>query len=130
MSLNITLDLRDALIGLPVVVTRALLTRSEVTVRALVHFLSLALLLVGALRRIEDVLGVHRSSSWHSEGVVLLLSLFRPVIASLVALTEGLSDSGCVLALSQIIKLISKAVKILSLYDDLHRISGLRLFAE
>ena len=91
MGLNVTLDLSDSLISLPVVVTSALLTRSKIAVSALVHLLSFVLLLVGALRWVENILSVHRGTGRNTESVVLLLSLLWPVIAALVAFAEGLS---------------------------------------
>lgn len=50
-------SISDTRVGSPVVVASSLLARTEVTVRALIHFLCLVFLLHGASRWVEDILG-------------------------------------------------------------------------
>lgn len=59
MRLYIALDLSDTAIGLPVVVTSALLAWLEVTVRALVHLGRFTFFFVTALIRVKDVFSIH-----------------------------------------------------------------------
>ena len=92
VGLNTSVQLCNALVGLPVVVARALLARCEVSMGALVHLLSFISFFIRALGRVEYVLGIHGGTSWHTESVVLVLGLLGPVVAALVALTEGLAN--------------------------------------
>jgi len=59
VSLHIVFNLSDALVGVPIVVTGALLARPEVTMGSLVHFRRFTFLFVTALRRVEYIFSVH-----------------------------------------------------------------------
>lgn len=115
MGLDIASGLSYTRVCLPIVVTRALLTGAKITVSLLIHFSRFTFFFVGTLRRVKDIFGIQTVASWHAEGMVWLLRLLRPVVASLIAHTEGLANGRCVLTLLSIVELISESIQILSL---------------
>lgn len=68
-----------------------------------------------------------RGNALHTELELSCLSRLRPVVAANVALSEGLSHLRCVLALLDIVKLVSETLHVLSLdhIRDVVRVEGL-----
>ena len=94
MGLNVTSCLGNARICLPVVVTCSLLSRAEVAVRSLVHFGSFIFFFHCSACWVENILCRHTDSGRYAKRVLVapLLDLIRPLINSLVALSERLSN--------------------------------------
>lgn len=112
----------DLTISVPIIVAASLLARCVVSVSLNVHFLMLGALLETAFMGVEHLLGVSTVASRATESwvVTLLLDLVRPLILTLVALSERLTLVGGVLTLTDIVKFVSKASQILSLNNLLH----------
>jgi len=94
MCLNVTRSFSNTRVSLPVVVTSSLLARAKVTVRLLVHFGGFTFFFHRATLRVEDVLGRHANAGGNTEfvGSILLGNLLRPLVTSLVADAERLSN--------------------------------------
>ena len=125
MCLDWAGSISDTRVGSPVVVASSLLAGTEVTVRALIHFLCLVFLLHGASRWVEDILGRDTVAGWYAKCVLaLLLSyLLWPIVYTLVALTEGLTNGGGILAFLDVIEFVSEAIQILSFNHDIDWVS-------
>lgn len=130
MSLNIARGSGDAIVGLPVVVSRPLLARSEVSVRLLVHFRRFSFFFVRALVGVKDILRVHRDASSNTIGVLRLHDLLGQVVATLIGLTERFTNCTRVLAFLCIVEFISKTIQVLSLDHNVDWVGSLSLTAE
>ena len=127
VRLNVAVQLADAVIGLPIVIACALLTRAEIAVRALIHLGSFLLLLIRALVGVKHVLGVSRGTGGHTKRVISLLCLLGPVVATLEALAERLAHGRSVLALLGVIESIGESIQVLSLDHNVDGVSSLSL---
>lgn len=118
-----------AWVEVPVILPLFLLAWVEVAVGSLVHVVELGVVVSWISFRIEDFLGVHQALCVHSEGVgALVVDLFfGPVVTSLVALAERLSDVGSVLAFHDVIELVLHAPHVLGLNHFVHVLRGVGL---
>lgn len=127
MCLDRAGSISDARVGRPVVVASPLLAGTEVTVRALIHFLCLVLLLHGASRWVEDILGRNTIAGWYTKCVLalrlLLCYLLWPLVTTLVALTKWLTNGGGILTFLDVIEFVSKTIQILSFNHDIDWVS-------
>ena len=114
-------SISDARVGLPVVVASPLLAGTKVTVRALIHFLCLVFLLHGASRWVEDILSRDTIAGLYAECVLALLLgyLLWPLVTTLVALTERLTNGGGILTFLDVIEFVSETIQILSFNHDI-----------
>ena len=121
MCLDRAGTISDARVSLPVVVTSPLFAGTKVTVRALIHFLSLVFLLHGASRWVEDILSRDTIAGLYAECVLALLLgyLLWPLVTTLVALTKGLTNGGGILTFLDVIEFVSETIQILSFNHDI-----------
>lgn len=73
-----------------------------------------------ATKWIQDLLSIHESDSWDTEFHLSILGFVWPVVSSLVALAEWLTDMRSILTFFDIVKLILHSAKILGLDDFLN----------
>ena len=130
VSLDVAIELVDAAVGSPIIVATALLTRSKVSMSALVHFGSFCLFFIRTLGRVQHVLGIQRGTGRDTESVVLTLGLGRPLIATLIALAERLADCRGILGFFRVIEFISETIQILSFDHYINRVGCLSLAAK
>ena len=113
----------DMIVGIhfPLVLSLLLLARCEVTVGLSVHGLGSGVILdLSSYLGVNHVLGILETCGGNTKSNLAILSLVRPVVASGVSLSEGLSLLGGILVLFDVVEFVSKATQVLGLDNVLH----------
>jgi hypothetical protein len=110
-----------SLINRPVILSISLLSWLEVAMSFIIHLSYLSLFLLVPAIWIEYILCIFTANCGYTKGKsLILLDLVRPVIVSLVAHAKRLLQLGSVLALLNLVELVSKTSKVLSLDHLVH----------